>query len=68
MVLFVDLEEDSEPPEQGVAPHWSQLNQHGGREFTDLQRLGGLSLGAGKTDERVNPNRNAVAEALGCYP
>jgi len=67
MVLFLDLDE-SEPPEKGNAPHWSQINQYGGPEFGALQRLGGLNLEGAKTEDRFNPNRNAVAEALGCYP
>lgn len=71
MVLFVNLEsleDESEPPEKGVALHWSQLNQLGGRDFAALQRFGGLNIEGAKTEDRINPNKNAVAEALGCYP
>jgi len=70
MVVFVNLGLESELPEHGVAPHWSQLNPYGGGpEFTPLQRLGGLNLeGAKPEEDRINPNKNTVTEALGCYP
>jgi hypothetical protein len=68
MVVFVDLEEDAEPPELKIAQgHWPRtvpvidnraISGHGrtldGREDQMLERL--------------NPNRNALTEAMGCYP
>ena len=60
MVVFVDLEDESEPPEQ---VHWSQRSHNTEFGSLGLQKFAGLSFGV-----RENPNRNAVAEALGCYP
>jgi len=71
MVVFVNLElleDESEPPERSVAPDWSHLNHYGGQEFVAVRGFGGLSLEGSNTGDRVNPNKNAVAEALGCYP
>lgn len=60
MVVFVDLEDESEPPER--VPHWSLLHQHG---VGNLPALKSLSL---EIEGRINPNKNALTEALGCYP
>lgn len=57
MVLFVDLEDETEPPEN-VTNHWHNLNQS----------AFGPSNSAALEDRRVNPNKNATTEALGCYP
>jgi hypothetical protein len=65
MVVFVDLEEESEPPER--LPHWSLLNQRAHRGFEGLASVRRLSL-RDQGDGRENPNKNAIAEALGCYP
>jgi hypothetical protein len=65
MVVFVDLEDESEPPER--AAHWSLLNERGG--IGNISSLRGLSLTDGiRADQRDNPNKNAITEALGCYP
>lgn len=64
MVIFVDLEDESEPPES--VPHWSQLQQHGG--IGSMLSLIDLSLKDGLQHDRGNPNKNAITEALGCYP
>jgi len=67
MVIFVDLEDESEPPQRAL--HWSLRPQHGsnlhGNGHAGLS-IGGLSLE--ESDGRANPNKNAIAEALGCYP
>lgn len=71
MVLFVDLEDDAEPPERpGVAPHWSQLGNGvlGGRSLSS-SGINGLDLREVRGEApRENPNNNAVTQALGCYP
>jgi hypothetical protein len=65
MVVFVDLEDESEPPER--APRWSLLNEHG--RIGNISSLRGLSLDAGmRGDLTENPNKNVITEALGCYP
>jgi len=70
MVVFVDLEDESEPPERGVAPqHWSLRNNHSGGGFDGLSALRGLSLLDAENDGRANPNKNVPASAaLSCYP
>lgn len=72
MVVFVDLEDEGEPPERGVtSQHWSLLNSHGhgyGGGFDILPAVRGMSL-FDSQDGRDNPNKcKSVAEALGCYP
>jgi len=60
MVVFVDLDESDEPPE-----HWSLRGHHHGI----LGGLPGLSRKQALQDvRRVNPNKNSITEALGCYP
>jgi hypothetical protein len=61
MVVFVDLEEESEPPER--AQHWSLHGLHANHVGFGI---GGLTLKEGV--QRDNPNKNAITEALGCYP
>ncbi|KAG4223443.1 hypothetical protein PC116_g28094 [Phytophthora cactorum] len=72
MALFVDLEEEAEPPQTqhyGLKPQWNgervkqQLpNGHNGLH-------GGESQGTTIDREPENPNEhNGMAEALGCYP
>jgi hypothetical protein len=67
MVVFLDLEDDAEPPEQmRTGEHWSM--QHGTAGV-----LRSLSMrrerGVGEADERENPNKEkAITRALGCYP
>jgi hypothetical protein len=58
MVLFVDLEDENAEPPEIVTPHWQRFNERSLR-----------TAEAGTLDQaRVNPNKNAITEALGCYP
>jgi hypothetical protein len=58
MVLFVDLEDENAEPPEIVTPHWQPFNERALRP-----------VNTGALDEgRVNPNKNAITEALGCYP
>jgi hypothetical protein len=67
MVLFVDLDDEAEPPERvGVTPHWSQLSNNG--ILRSLSTIAGLNMKEGDGEARENPNKNAITEALGCYP
>lgn len=60
MAVFQDLEEDPEPPE--ILPaQWQHLLARGLR----TAHIGTLN---DQDDERVNPNKNVMTEALGCYP
>ncbi len=67
MVVFLDLEDDTEPPEQGA--HWLQRHERG---YAGVLRR--LDLNAGGSEgrevvERENPNKKKpITEALGCYP
>jgi hypothetical protein len=70
MVVFLDLEDDVEPPEQmRVREHWSM--QHGTVNAGVLRSLSirgerGVDPAA---HERENPNKEkAITKALGCYP
>ena len=66
MVLFVDLDEEAEPPERaGVTPHWSQLNNGVRRSLSTIKKLNLPEAGG---EARENPNKNAITQALGCYP
>jgi hypothetical protein len=65
MVVFVDLDDESEPPEDPrLRAHWDIHGRAG------VIRRFGVGNKEGKTDEgqRDNPNRTVVTEALGCYP
>jgi hypothetical protein len=60
MAVFQDLEEDPEPPEI-IPSQWQHLLERGLR----TAHIGTLD---GQDDGRVNPNKNVMTEALGCYP
>lgn len=67
MVVFLDLEDEAEPPEQGA--HWLQHHERG---YAGVMRR--LDINAVETEgwedvERENPNKKKpITEALGCYP
>jgi hypothetical protein len=61
MVLFVDLDDEVEPPElKGFEERRFSV-----RSWEDRD-IGGLRIAS--VEERENPNRNGMTEALGCYP
>lgn len=64
MVVFLDLEDENEPPEQVRNSHWL-IQQHGNADM-----LRSLSLREPKEDGgRENPNKEkGITEALACYP
>lgn len=71
MVVFVDLEDEAEPPEKMLSSRqWDKLdlnrNPPGGADAFSSRTQG--IAGLGEEEGRVNPNKNAVTEALGCYP
>lgn len=71
MVLFVDLEDETEPPELQGGNHWSMQENAGGLRVVSLgnQRSFGASIPTTVGgDIRDNPNKNVLTEALGCYP
>ena len=62
MVLFVDLEDESEPPE--ITTQWQRQHLYErGLRTAHIGTLDGKDEG-----RRVNPNKNVMTEALGCYP
>ena len=68
MVVFIDLDDEAEPPElssdRHEAPkHWFKTEHTNGIAMTYMSKNSKEKL-----NERVNPNKNAVTEALGCYP
>jgi len=72
MVVFVDLDDESEPPEDPrLRSHWD-INGHAGvigrfgvRNGVVVPEKEGKTADEGQRD---NPNRTVVTEALGCYP
>jgi len=67
MVLFIDLEDESEPPEQlGNNPHHWLM--HDNTDFLRGLTIGNEGRAGGVEVARENPNKNAITEALGCYP
>jgi hypothetical protein len=65
MVVFVDLDDESEPPELRSQPPKSSGTYRQTGIAVRTRAENGVSDGLA---ERVNPNKNAVTEALGCYP
>src|SRR5271156_5691068 len=68
MVVFIDLDDEAEPPELSFngpeAPkHWFQTDH-----ANSIARTHTLQGSEEMLKERINPNKNAVTEALGCYP
>ncbi|RDL37587.1 uncharacterized protein BP5553_05020 [Venustampulla echinocandica] len=63
MVVFVDLDDENEPPEDPRlrSQHWTRtsLNEQGD---------GKKDIDPNKAVTRDNPNKSAITEALGCYP
>lgn len=80
MAVFVDLEEETEPPEGqtgSARTHWEvrDRNAHPALKNRELRGMEGKKAMAGKQGEdddgeevRPNPNRNMITQALGCYP
>jgi hypothetical protein len=68
MVVFLDLEDDAEPPEQMRArEHWSM--QHGTAGVLRRLSIRGERGVDAPAHERENPNKEkAITKALGCYP
>ena len=65
MVVFVDLDDDPEPPELSACRleavgSWSHVG------IPNRAKAGIVS--PERLHERANPNKNAVTEAIGCYP
>lgn len=77
MAVFVDLDEEAEPPQThhyGTKPRWNgeaaQQQLPSGAEGTALARNGGGQSQPNIIDrepENLNEH-NGMAEALGCYP
>ena len=59
MVLFVDLEDENAEPPEIVSPLWVRNR---GLRTANIRTLDGEDA------RRVNPNKNTITEALGCYP
>lgn len=65
MVVFLDLEDENEPPEQVRNNHWL-MQQHGN---ADLLRTLSLRSQKDEEEDRENPNKEkGITEALACYP
>lgn len=75
MVVFVDLEDDAEPPELKIGLRWptTSTTHTGTTATTGLEGAGdrledGGEVEGGKEGEIENLNRNGMTEAFGSYP
>jgi hypothetical protein len=68
MVVFVDLNDDPEPPRLGSHRNDAPIHWLEGNLTLHPTRAQPIKDPAAKLAERSNPNRNAVTAALGCYP
>jgi hypothetical protein len=82
MAVFVDLEDENEPPETqtgNARPTWDardpNAHAHAGLRNRELRGMEGKVVVAREEerkgedeDARPNPNRNIITQALGCYP
>jgi hypothetical protein len=69
MVVFVDLGEDSEPPEDiRLRLDWHTLGQKetGGKYSVENVKV--LLSNSTQSEPIQTPCRTAIAEAMGCYP
>lgn len=69
MVVFVELDDNDEPPERSL--HWMQHHHqdHGVGRLPMRPSSGKNAQAVDDGEERPNPNREmAVTRALGCYP
>jgi hypothetical protein len=70
MAVFVDLEDESEPPEVQLELSRQQremLILNPTLRNRELRGMEGKSV-ATVEETRANPNRNMITQALGCYP
>jgi hypothetical protein len=68
MVVFIDLDDDVEPPELNVLKTKAPIGWYQIDHISITSNIQEPQVYLEKLDERKNPNRNAVTEALGCYP
>jgi hypothetical protein len=69
MVVFVDLDEESEPPEDiRLRLDWGIHGHNGTRGRSGVENLASIKAEAMKPDVMETPCRTPIAEALGCYP
>ena len=66
MVVFVDLDDETEPPE--VGGHWDVKRFGLGNVVSEKEKDKEEVVENANEEKRDNPNRNASTEALGCYP
>lgn len=67
MVVFLDLEDDVEPPGQGA--HWLQHHEGGYAGVMRRLDINAVESEGREVVERENPNKKKrITEALGCYP
>lgn len=71
MVVFVDLDDESEPPEDPRLKIIWDVNGHAGivGRFGPGNSVPGKEMkSADEAEKRENPNKTPFTEALGCYP
>ena len=65
MVVFVDLDDEAEPPESSF--YAAEYQAQAAFERDGLKDLD-ISDRAGWDVEMANPNRNSITEVFACYP
>lgn len=68
MVVFVDLDDESEPPEDPrLRGHWD-VNRFIGAGSVVVEKEKEKEAKKVDEEQRENPNRTPFTQALGCYP
>jgi hypothetical protein len=68
MVVFVDLDDDIEPPELSSLKTKAPIGWYQADRIPAAPNNQTPKRPPEKLNERTNPNKNAITEALGCYP
>jgi hypothetical protein len=68
MVVFIDLDDDVEPPELSSLKTKAPISWYQNDHIPAAPNTHSPKKYLEKLNERTNPNKNAVTEALGCYP
>lgn len=73
MVVFVDLEDEAEPPELKIDGRWPATSTDTSKSASGFEAAGNEldeegDARDGEEEGRENPNRNRMTEAFGSYP
>jgi hypothetical protein len=68
MVVFIDLDDDIEPPELSSLKTKAPVGRYQSDRVPATASMNLPKRFLEKLNDRTNPNKNVVTEALGCYP